>query len=44
MKKHNERGAGRKPLPYKTKQMRVPEPLIERLSEIINEWKAEQSK
>ncbi len=36
---HNERGAGRKPLPYKTVQKRVPAPLAEKIDQLINEYK-----
>ena len=39
MKKHNERGAGRKPLPYKTKMKRIPEELESKVNELIKEYK-----
>jgi hypothetical protein len=35
----NERGAGRKPLPYKTIQKRIPEPVITEVDRIIEEFK-----
>ena len=38
---HNERGAGRKPLPYKTVQKRIPEPLWEKVEKLIEEYKKE---
>lgn len=39
MKVHNERGAGRKPLPYKSVQKRIPEPLESQIDELIKEFK-----
>jgi hypothetical protein len=39
MKKHNERGAGRKPLPYKTKQKRIPVELESQIDVLIAEYK-----
>ena len=36
---HNERGAGRKPLPYKTVQKRIPEPLVDKIEQLIAEYK-----
>lgn len=39
MKKHNERGAGRKPLPYKSINKRIPEPLVKQVDEMIIKYK-----
>ena len=39
MKVHNERGAGRKPLPYKSVQKRIPEPLTAKVDELIANFK-----
>jgi len=35
----NPKGAGRKPLPFKTKQVRIPEPLIPEILEMIERFK-----
>jgi hypothetical protein len=42
MKIHNERGAGRKPLPYATKQKRIPVPLEKQIDELIKSFKQSQ--
>lgn len=39
MKTHNERGAGRKPLPYKTITKRIPEDLKDAVEKLITEYK-----
>ena len=39
-KTHNERGAGRKPLPYEIKMKRIPVELIPEIDRLIKEYKA----
>lgn len=39
MTKHNERNAGRKPLPFKSVNRRVPEPLLEK----FEKWRDEET-
>lgn len=41
MKTKNERGAGRKPLPYSTKMKRIPVDLECKIDELIKEYKKE---
>lgn len=36
---HNERGAGRKPQPFKTVQKRIPEDLVPAVERMIEEYK-----
>lgn len=42
IRKHNERGAGRKPLPYATKNKRIPVPLEKQIDELIKSFKQSQ--
>ena len=38
----NERGAGRKPLPYKSQNLRVPEPILEDVKAMVKAFKQQQ--
>ncbi len=41
---NNERGAGRKPNPWTSRKVDVPDPIREQVLVIINQWKLEQKK
>ena len=44
MKKHNERGAGRKKNKWVSVSRTIPLPLLEEVEQLIKKWKTEQSK
>lgn len=38
------KGAGRKPLSYKTKTVRIPEPVLPKVNKIVSKFKSKQPK